>query len=507
MQSWIKDCIRNHPQCQIKSRLSLPKRVVAVGTIARPSLYLYESNNEEVEYATLSHRWGADRLLTTTTDTLNDRKKKIELLTLSKTFQESIIVTRLLGLRYLWIDSLCIIQDDTNDWQVESSKMAAIYEGAHITIAANKTSSDLLGGSELRSTRSVNMQVQAIDGQPTNLLLRSPILHENFYAASLEGGMTPEEDYPLLQRAWCFQERLLATRVLQFTDTEVVFECKTGQQRECGSINHAITTPIKSFFGKILKEDFESVGVAEDTWEGWTMVLRPYVTKDLTVSTDILPALSGVAARMQCSELGRYIAGLWEAKLATGLFWFAEILDVKRSPVQTAPSFSWAALAGRTKVKELTWPYMKSHDNSKQTFEIIDIDCSVDGLNPYGTVSSACVKLHGFATVVTLRAGSTFRGRNGWLKSSIREEPVMVFMDNYPTNRLNMNDKFTCFFGFTWSEDDHTKRPPATRWCVSALLLRLLSEPNVYQRVGCIPQLNNNPGWLDDARVLDLVIV
>ncbi|KAK5951392.1 hypothetical protein OHC33_007448 [Knufia fluminis] len=489
MHDWINDCTHNHPQCQKKGDVLLPKRVIAVGTKEEPSVYLYESDNERAE------------------DTIEERKKRIEWSYLSKTFQESIALTRLLGLRYLWIDSLCIIQDDTEDWQVESSKMESIYEGAYVTIAANNTSSGLLDGTELRAMHSVNMQTPSPNGHTVDLLLRSPIQHENFYAASLEGGMASEDDYPLLRRAWCYQERLLATRVLQFTDTEVVFECKAGQHCECGSINHAIGNPIKSFFGRLLAENFQPVGVAEDIWEAWTMILRPYITKDLTVSTDILPALAGVAARMQRHELGQYVAGLWEKELATGLFWFADILDTKQPSVKTAPTFSWAALAGTTKIKELTWPYMESHDDSKQTFKITDFKCSVSGLNPYGTVASASVELHGFTTMVKLKAGKRVRGRNGLLKSAAREEPVMVFMDTCPATTLDIDGTFTCFFGFTWSEDDFSTRPPGIRHCVSALLLRPSSEPNVYERVGCIPQLNNNPCWLDDAEERNVTII
>ena len=507
VHEWVKDCVQNHSQCQVSNPVLLPKRVIAIGTIQRPLLHLHESCNDIANYAALSHRWSTEQLLTTTKDTLEYRKKQIEWKSLSKTFQDAITVARDLGLRYLWIDSLCIIQDDAEDWQIESSKMATIYEMAYVTIAANRTTGGLLRSNARRSARSANIQALDGTGNVVDLLVRSPMDHANFYVSALEGGMQEETAYPLLQRAWCFQERLLATRILQFTDAEIIFECKSGQHCECGSINHARTTPIKSMFGTVLGETFQPANLAEDVWNGWILVLRSYVTKDLTVATDILPALAGLAAQIQCSELGRYIAGLWTGEIAKGLFWFADVLATKKTSVKTAPTFSWAALAGVANIKELTWPYMDSHDNSQQKFKVLDVQCSVAGLNPYGIVSTACVKLSGYGGIVTLKFGKRVRGDNAVMKLGTREQPAMVFMDTIPQATSGFEDEFTCFFGFTWTEDDYTKRPPVVKHCVSALLLKLLSEPGAYQRVGCIPQLNNDPSWLRDAQEMNVSIV
>ncbi|RYP13297.1 hypothetical protein DL767_010818 [Monosporascus sp. MG133] len=118
IRGWIDDCIDNHPLCQASGGgdTPLPKRVVDVGPrdgSAAPFVYI--TKGESCPYAALSHCWGKAYLLTTTRGTIQARTRGLEWDKLSKTFREAILVTRDLGLRYLWIDSLCIVQDDTAD--------------------------------------------------------------------------------------------------------------------------------------------------------------------------------------------------------------------------------------------------------------------------------------------------------------------------------------------------------------------------------------------------------
>jgi hypothetical protein len=109
MRRWIQQCIKDHPRCQTESHSLLPKRVIDVGLPQNEFVRLHESNGQRASYTTLSHQWGNSHLLTTKTSTLKTRKESISWSSLSPTFQDSITLTRLLGVRYLWIDSLCII--------------------------------------------------------------------------------------------------------------------------------------------------------------------------------------------------------------------------------------------------------------------------------------------------------------------------------------------------------------------------------------------------------------
>ncbi len=102
------------------------------------SPHLYETSEELGQYSTLSHCWGDKQVITTTTMTLESRKRLISWNELSKTFQDAMMITQRLGLQHIWIDSLCIVQDDKLDWETESKKMATIYENSLLTIAAAK---------------------------------------------------------------------------------------------------------------------------------------------------------------------------------------------------------------------------------------------------------------------------------------------------------------------------------------------------------------------------------
>lgn len=135
-RKWLHDCLTKHEECHLKAQKQIPTRIVSIGP-DNMSLRVVETQGMESPYATLSHCWGAKQLFTTTTSTLHLRKTNLNWDSIPATFQDAIRVTRGLSIRYLWIDSLCIIQDDIADWESESSKMGAIYQGAQIVIAAS----------------------------------------------------------------------------------------------------------------------------------------------------------------------------------------------------------------------------------------------------------------------------------------------------------------------------------------------------------------------------------
>jgi len=139
---WLQTCLGTHSSCfsdgnQADTLCSLPTRVLDVGPedgSQDPKLHIPGSNLGQ--YAALSHCWGTHQTIKTTKATLLDRMQTIPFQILPKTFQDAVIVTRQLGLRYLWIDSLCIIQDCIDDWRYEAARMAAVYSNAVVTVAA-----------------------------------------------------------------------------------------------------------------------------------------------------------------------------------------------------------------------------------------------------------------------------------------------------------------------------------------------------------------------------------
>jgi hypothetical protein len=165
-RAWLNTCILQHI-CSRATSAKLPTRVLALNGLDQVKLYV--SRREIAPYACLSHCWGNDPLsiLRTTTITLEAFQTLIPWRDLPGTFRDAINFTYRLGLRYLWIDSLCIVQDSILDWRHEGSLMAEIYESAHVTLAATKASNPTEGcfstPAEQYLTRSTQSTTEAND--------------------------------------------------------------------------------------------------------------------------------------------------------------------------------------------------------------------------------------------------------------------------------------------------------------------------------------------------------
>jgi hypothetical protein len=180
----------------------------------------------------------------TTTANLTDFLRGIKLGNMPRTFQDAIRVARMLGVSFLWIDSLCIVQDDTEDWLRESELMADIYAGSYLTPAATHgTSSAVSMFHEVLDREIVGISSL---GQPYRIVYHQRLEHARFRSGrQFRGGwrfnITPKEGtepscFPLLSRGWVFQERLLSSRMLHFGSNELFWECRESNTCECGGL-------------------------------------------------------------------------------------------------------------------------------------------------------------------------------------------------------------------------------------------------------------------------------
>jgi len=306
-------------------------------------LVLVETRNlskEDLSYATLSHCWGLSepRPATTTCSNLSERSHNIPYAEMPLTFQDAIDITRKLGKRYLWIDSLCIVQDSPEDWQEESSKMGDIYANSFCTLAAS-SSGDSHGGCRLRNQElNLSQNASYVDipvGSRRLRIFKSPfpIDWQTEYLAG-----------PLRKRAWALQERELSSRVIYYAQNVLLWQCKTS--RFCGDLPwldlEAPRTSEKS-------SDLDIQG-AKANRERWFSIVQDYSERFLTVETDKLPALSGLGHK-DSSLHGQYYAGIREQDLPDALMWRTRSLlwsEIKpyRPARYRAPSWSWAAIEG-----------------------------------------------------------------------------------------------------------------------------------------------------------------
>lgn len=232
LQLWIKDCDENHPGCRRTTRASLPTRLIYVGTNGGPQLRLIETRDEAGlgrhqfdKYIALSHPWGnpADHppFKTTKVD-LDGSKHDVESFKtaipfgeLPDTFRDAVNTTRELGIQYLWIDSICIIQGDGGDWDDESKRMEDVFSSAYCVIAASRATGQHDGFLKQRQPRDV-VTFRRPNEEPFHVCQHI----DDFGHDVLES--------PLNTRGWVFQEHALARRSIFFTQSQTYFECGEG---------------------------------------------------------------------------------------------------------------------------------------------------------------------------------------------------------------------------------------------------------------------------------------
>lgn len=203
----------------------LPTRLIDVGKDDFEPIRLVETRPASVQvppvtgpYIALSHRWGElnpEQRFCTHEDNIEQRKTYIGYDSLPRTFQDAVRITRALRVRYLWIDSLCIIQEDPDDWATESGRMGEVFSNAYCTIAASSASSSLTGFLGPRRPRDV-IQLSTPDGVPLYL------------AEAVDDFRADVEHSILSSRGWVLQERALSRRTIYFTSTQVYWECGKG---------------------------------------------------------------------------------------------------------------------------------------------------------------------------------------------------------------------------------------------------------------------------------------
>jgi Heterokaryon incompatibility protein (HET) len=319
-------------------------------------------DQRDVPYVALSHCWGKKLFLTTKSTNLANHKKSIAMDALPQTFQDTITVTRKMGVRYLWIDSLCILQDSKEDWEAESVQMCEIYERALFTITSAH-SPDAYGGLFVRRDGSRSLPLEITfprANSPLRILFQPMPRREVVWDA---------HDLPIYTRAWCLQELVLSTRTLIFDPDGIKWECIacnfTERSMQGGFVRHHVQ--IRQL-QKAISHEHNSKDIIEElgvTWQMqskcWEHVVQDYSFRKLTKYSDKLIAVAGIADAIQRQSSSRYLAGIWQDHLHMQLLWFVRhtlsnivsdtnILSLVRQappyrePDSVAPSWSWASL-------------------------------------------------------------------------------------------------------------------------------------------------------------------
>ena len=340
---------------------------------------LCESKNLRGNYITLSHCWGNESPFSTQRSTMESRKQGIHFDELPKTFQDAICITRELGVKYLWIDSLCICQDDEGDWERESANMAAVYSNSYLTIAATGAQGNSSGCFISRPIQKyVEFAFTSDEGVKGHIqAFIIPLSKAARYRLTYE---MPKE--PLTDRGWALQERMLAHRTLHYATDQMYFECNEAFLSEDGihiiDQHHNIYGPSKAPF---IQQELSG------SLDSWSNLVWDYGRRKLTKPSDKLPAISGLAKRFEQLLQDDYVVGLWRKTLVENLLWQAVGggRRCKAADEYRAPSWSWIAVDGIIG--------MRRRKQWRSIATIVDYHIDVKGQNPYGEVTNGWLRI------------------------------------------------------------------------------------------------------------------
>ncbi|KAL7911754.1 heterokaryon incompatibility domain-containing protein [Trichoderma velutinum] len=344
----IKKCMNPknpHKHCQYSRDTVLPLRVLDVGQPgdSHPIVKLRINDMDtRAQYLALSYCWG--KLLDPTTKPLQLQKNNLEQLvagikleSLQQSIQDAIVTTRNLGFRYLWIDALCIIQDCAKDKSTEISRMASIYKNASITIAASSSENAAHG-----------FLTQKIRPYCPGYEVRIPMANNQIGTVYLSTGPY-EPDHPLDKRGWTLQEFMLSSRMLIFSDYELLWQCKEMDLRSVSARGIEYLQPLETLPWTVFDNGAEPYfGILEsDKRYLWKTIVQQYTDRKLTDAGDKLNAVMGITSELETLWRDINIYGLWKKWFIDLLAWHKPDAErEKRRNLKRAPSWSWASLDG-----------------------------------------------------------------------------------------------------------------------------------------------------------------
>ncbi|KAL2688003.1 heterokaryon incompatibility protein-domain-containing protein, partial [Phyllosticta citricarpa] len=351
---WVDDCVncrRGHENCDRKKSV-LPTRVIDVQS--NPPKVVLSHGKSDI-YVALSHCWGGlieTRLLHKTFDAFT--AKGIPEETLPPTFRDALFVIRQLGIRWIWIDALCIIQDDDGDWEREALLMSQVYQQAAFVLSAYSTPGSKAGLGFRRAARVARLQ----KGEDVYIQRAFIDMSDTFH--------------PLGGRGWCLQEHVLAFAVLQMGRGHIEWNCPAGFYTE--KEPHVLQTENKNV---VLNLVTASLGVTSQE-RAWRHVAQNFTERGLTFESDKMVALAGVVTMFETGlphfahtllKNPTYVVGLWQETLFKDLMWatnpYAKVIPRR----DRAPSWSWIAWDG-----PVTWTLQDQLERGLHYEQFCDVD-------------------------------------------------------------------------------------------------------------------------------------
>ena len=346
LASWISKCQHDHPRCRRNLEVVLPSRVLCVG---EQIIRVMETHGKVGTYLALSHCWGSHASgLKLTKSTLRELEAGIDHGVLCKTFRDAISCALRLSVPYIWIDSLCIMQDDKADWEREAARMGDVCRNSYVTLCATraKDGNDGLFSNRWEERKEIyddsavnNVSARREEaartlgterlplGYPYEIKPCKPSAHESTMFARLTYGqhgmddptnpshhsdgprLPPKLTDPLTHRAWTLQERLLASYTIHFRCDEMTWECNQSQSCECTEADRRELWSWRRWFAPVCNPNSNVIN--SKALATWNNLVTTYSRMLMTYESDKLVALSGLAREVSKQMDSKYIGGLW----------------------------------------------------------------------------------------------------------------------------------------------------------------------------------------------------
>lgn len=504
-KSYSECCIKH--ECLKSQVVTPPKLLVEV----HEGLRLVDTSQlvGQIEYVALSYCWGPSSSLKTTSSNIDTLKEEIAASSLPALLRDVVLLVTRLGIQYLWVDRLCIIQGHDqmarDDWASQCSQMADIYRNAALTVCAS-------GSDDCRSglIRPICAQIRAEQpstfgeqDDPFSLLLAPIVPEQDSTVISLRE--------PLNSRAWTLQEYSLSSRILFFGMDQLLWYCSETfvASRDGHRRNDLRCDRNQETFFHLRFADYSKISKSSnENSQLWKFLVTGYSSRFASYESDKLSAISGLARLLSSGIGGKYWAGIWEKDLTDLLcvaygtrydpYFTLELrrLKPKRTTKYRAPTWSWACLDGNISFnysshipRALKWDFLQEQVVAKV------VECSVQllGKDPFGSVTAAHIKLRTPLLRAKLHDTGNYCAEQGELR--------------YPTARLmadrDGNDDSVIAMLYL-DEDDLFDRPGGQQlplWCAQVvgissdneavsvdacgILLRAVDAvDNCYERIG-----------------------
>ncbi|KAI0556264.1 HET-domain-containing protein [Xylaria curta] len=387
--SWFHECCTNHAHIDDRWKQSKPKRLLSVGLDEKPMrLVLSDTISNNIQYATLSYCWGRSHPLKSTKDSFKEFEEAVPTELLPATYREFIKIARALAIPYVWIDALCIIQDDKDEWQHEAARMGDIFQGSTLTIVATQSSDTLEGCFPVTEQADPNngalLRVRQQQTEKPDILAR--IYKGDFRQSSVQ-------DSIISDRGWTLQEQLLSPRIVYCMENDVHWQCQTCFRTQTGL--EFDTTEALALRLQILAPSANPT--TEEYWQYanvWHRIIENYNRRLFTYKTDKVPAIAGITKHMASVLNDTPILGLWERTFGVDLAWIAPSGGTRHEIAERMGLPSWTWLGFQGDLSYTLWTEEPGVLQIQHT-ELLDWDIKWTGVEHASAVQYARIRIKG----------------------------------------------------------------------------------------------------------------